>query len=141
MAQKIVGRLAPDLPLTTASINKQPLEAYIYYALRERAREENDYRPVPDSPWTVWMKKITGEAAAITPFSPGQRATTAEESPPREWINSWRRNNVPSGARRLSSQASHGGSPIDEIKNMSTELAVRGVDGFVTPHERESAYR
>lgn len=56
-----------------ASINQQPLEVYLHYARRERAREAADRRPVPDAPWTVFWKRLTREGHAVTPKSAGQR--------------------------------------------------------------------
>lgn len=47
------------------SINTQPLEVYMYYAALEREREDNDHRPVPDGPWTVMIKTITGRRDKI----------------------------------------------------------------------------
>lgn len=46
-------------------LNKQPLEVYMYYAAIERQREADDPRPIPDSPWTVAFKKITGRRDRI----------------------------------------------------------------------------
>lgn len=37
----------------------------MYYAAIEREREDADTRPVPDSPWTVMIKVLTGRRSAI----------------------------------------------------------------------------
>ena len=133
----------------TATINAQPLETYLQYAERERLREENDYRPIPDAPWTVLLKRITREGVAVTPNTPGQKRTRQRR--PRKAVTSWVGSLRRSGSRLLdetrrysttSTSQSHG----DESKDMTTELelAVRG-DGedsdIISPHERETAYR
>jgi hypothetical protein len=48
-----------------ASANSQPLEVYMYWAAIERKREANDPRPIPDSPWTVMLKRLAGGADTI----------------------------------------------------------------------------
>ena len=37
----------------------------MYYAAIEREREDNDPRPVPDAPWTVLFKKLTGKGHTV----------------------------------------------------------------------------
>lgn len=37
----------------------------MYYAKIEREREAADHRPIPDSPWTVLFKRITGQSSKI----------------------------------------------------------------------------
>lgn len=37
----------------------------MYYAAIEREREANDHRPVPDGPWTVMIKTLTGRRDKI----------------------------------------------------------------------------
>ncbi|RSH93075.1 hypothetical protein EHS25_007428 [Saitozyma podzolica] len=47
------------------NINSQPLEVYLYYAAIERAKEDADPRPIPDAPWIVLFKKLTGKSHTI----------------------------------------------------------------------------
>lgn len=52
-------------------MNAQPLEVYMYYARLERTREDADERPVPDSPWTVFGKRVVGRKDRIVyPYGP-----------------------------------------------------------------------
>lgn len=37
----------------------------MYWSAIEREREANDTRPVPDSPWTIFYKKVTGQSGKI----------------------------------------------------------------------------
>lgn len=126
-------------------MNSHPLEVYLHYSRRERSREEVDYRPVPDAPWTVLFKNVTGEGVAVTPKSPGQRRQHGGQV--REWMNSWRGNDVPPQVRRLSSgtsTADHSQSHDvdDKVIPGFTELAERSEGGFVlSVHEKETAYR
>lgn len=46
-------------------LNKMPLEVYMWYAERERLREREDPRPIPDSPWTIAYKRLTGQKDKI----------------------------------------------------------------------------
>lgn len=48
-----------------ASANSQPLEVYMYWAAIERKREADDPRLIPDSPWTVVLKRLAGRADTI----------------------------------------------------------------------------
>ncbi|KAF7969159.1 hypothetical protein HWV62_28208 [Athelia sp. TMB] len=54
-----------DAGVYQTDINNQPLEVYMYYAAIEREREDNDPRPVPDAPWTVLFKKLTGKGHTV----------------------------------------------------------------------------
>lgn len=54
-----------DILIASETINEQPLEVYQYYAAIEREHEDNDTRPVPDAPWTVFFKSITGRRSQI----------------------------------------------------------------------------
>ncbi|RSH78012.1 uncharacterized protein EHS24_002463 [Apiotrichum porosum] len=45
--------------------NSMPLEVYMHYAAIERAREDADPRPIPDAPWTVLIKTLTGRKSKI----------------------------------------------------------------------------
>lgn len=38
---------------------------YLYYAAIERKREDTDTRPIPDTPWTVLFKRLTGRKSSI----------------------------------------------------------------------------
>ena len=57
-----IASYTADRPVT---INTQPLEVYMYYAAIEREREDNDTRPVPDGPWGVLIKTLTGRKDKI----------------------------------------------------------------------------
>lgn len=46
-------------------LNKMPLEVYMWYAERERQRERDDPRPIPDSPWTIAYKRLTRQKDEI----------------------------------------------------------------------------
>lgn len=46
-------------------MNRQPLEVYLHYAQLERAKEAADTGPIPDSPWGVLFKRMTGRKSQI----------------------------------------------------------------------------
>ncbi|KAL1406711.1 hypothetical protein Q8F55_008417 [Vanrija albida] len=43
----------------------EPLEVYLFHAFIEHLREATDPRPIPDSPWTVVFKTVTGRRDTI----------------------------------------------------------------------------
>ncbi|EMC93302.1 hypothetical protein BAUCODRAFT_235731 [Baudoinia panamericana UAMH 10762] len=46
------------------NMNRQPLEVYQYWARLEREREAKDMTEIPDSPWVVLFKMLTGRSVA-----------------------------------------------------------------------------
>lgn len=50
---------------------------YLYWAKRERERELRDPRPVPDAPWIIVWKKITGRGHTVIRPETGAPAPTA----------------------------------------------------------------
>lgn len=69
-------------------LNKMPLEVYMWYAERERQRERDDPRPVPDSPWTIAYKRLTGQKDKIVVTH--ERPELVEESDGL-WTMLWKR--------------------------------------------------
>lgn len=69
-------------------LNKMPLEVYMWYAERERQRERDDPRPIPDSPWTIAYKRLTGQKAKIVVAH--ERPELVEESDGL-WTMLWKR--------------------------------------------------
>lgn len=141
-------------------MNAQPLEVYMYYAALERAREDADTRPVPDSPITILWKRMRGHKERIAyPYGPPapkemkgrklgalvrrrKRVTTATEGA----------SSVPPSSEGLLSASSH----ICEVSRTTTEkphetdlvespTKAHAEDGglldVLSPPERESAYR
>jgi len=46
----------------------------MYYAAIEREHEDNDPRPIPDAPWSVFFKRITGNGdKVVLPTDPNQK--------------------------------------------------------------------
>lgn len=66
-------------------MNSLPLEVYMHYAAIERQREDRDPRPIPDAPWIVLFKTLTGRKDKIVyPHTTGHQViehTTAHDSP------------------------------------------------------------
>lgn len=60
----------------------------MWYAERERQRERNDPRPIPDSPWTIAYKRLTGQRDKIVVAH--ERPELVEESDGL-WTMLWKR--------------------------------------------------
>lgn len=70
----------------------------MHYAEIERAREDADTRPIPDAPWTVLLKTITGRRNTIVqPHSSGRRHSESSQahSPIRNSTEKEKRGNHP----------------------------------------------
>lgn len=99
-------------------MNSQPLEVYMYYAKIERDREAADPRGIPDSPWTVLFKRLTGQSSKIN-------------HPDTEYIPP-----VPAGSVEAPALTDSG----DE-KNVPMSASPQDCFAVVTDTEREHAYR
>ncbi len=116
-------------------MNAQPLEVYLYYAALERAREDADPRPVPDSPLTVFVKRITGRSGRIV-YPDGHRLRngngTAKSRLP------WRKDSAETTASSVEPA-----TPLDEKRDLQVENveAGPGLLDVLSPAERESTYR
>lgn len=103
------------------SRNAQPLEIYLFHAFIERLRESRDPRPIPDSPWTVIFKKITGRGSSIV---------------------------YPNGPISAPNTTSHGeeelkvSTPVDEkAETPETESPASRVVTFDIQTQKQTAYR
>ncbi|KAL1407205.1 hypothetical protein Q8F55_006621 [Vanrija albida] len=76
---------SPEVDVHDKTRNSHPLEVYLHYAAIERAREEHDPRPIPDAPWTVLFKTLTGQRSKIVhPHTPAAQPQYVEAGFPSE---------------------------------------------------------
>ncbi|BEJ11713.1 hypothetical protein CspHIS471_0201730 [Cutaneotrichosporon sp. HIS471] len=113
------------------TMNAQPLEVYMYYAAIERAREDADTRPVPDSPITVLVKRVTGRRTRIV-YPDGQ---------PKDQSRGWLRRRL-----RAEPAPSLPETAVEEKRDTDTKDIENvevgpGLLDVLSPPERASAYR
>ncbi|GMK56337.1 hypothetical protein CspeluHIS016_0301770 [Cutaneotrichosporon spelunceum] len=119
-------------------MNAQPLEVYMYYAALERAREDADKRPVPDSPITILFKRMVGRKASIVwPYGPPKENKGG-------WLRQKRKRAEQSAQTTPQSQVEE--KQVEEKQDTSAkdDTNVEGGSdllGVLSPTERESAYR
>jgi hypothetical protein len=112
--------------LTSATINEHPLEVYLYYAAAEREQEDNDTRPIPDAPWSVVMKKLTGRGDKIVlPTDPSQKLIHYDDgadmspTPIGDSEKQFKRQNL---AADTTVSAPHGDSPYPGVSESAYRL-------------------